>query len=66
MRNIKEPKKPSLACTFCRERKVACGRPPEGSPDPTCNQCARRSFKCEYLNEQQRAKSSKHSRRRRR
>jgi hypothetical protein len=36
IRNSKEPKKPSLACTFCRERKIACGRPAEGSIDPTC------------------------------
>ncbi|KAF9483283.1 hypothetical protein BDN70DRAFT_918496 [Pholiota conissans] len=50
-RNVKEPKKPSLACTFCRERKIACGRPPEGSADPTCNQCARRSFTCTYVKE---------------
>ncbi|CAA7263435.1 unnamed protein product [Cyclocybe aegerita] len=48
LRNVKEPRKPSLACTFCRERKIACGRPPSNSLDPTCNQCARRSFKCEY------------------
>ncbi|KAF8187433.1 hypothetical protein BJ912DRAFT_1059786 [Pholiota molesta] len=47
--NSKEPKKPSLACTFCRERKIACGRPAEGSIDPTCNQCARRSFTCKYI-----------------
>ncbi|KAF8153386.1 hypothetical protein B0H34DRAFT_103627 [Crassisporium funariophilum] len=50
-RNVKEPRRPSLACTFCRERKIACGRPPEGSSDLTCNQCARRSFRCEYVNE---------------
>jgi len=36
VRNVKEPRRPSLACTFCRERKIACGRPPGGSPDPTC------------------------------
>jgi len=41
-------KKPSLACKFCRERKIACGRPPEDAEDQTCNQCARRQFKCEY------------------
>ncbi|KAF8816076.1 hypothetical protein BYT27DRAFT_7185310 [Phlegmacium glaucopus] len=35
-RSINEPRRPSLACTFCRERKIACGRPPDGSPDPTC------------------------------
>ncbi|KAF8877450.1 hypothetical protein CPB84DRAFT_369512 [Gymnopilus junonius] len=27
-KNVKEPRKPSLACTFCRERKISCGRPP--------------------------------------
>lgn len=38
-----EPKKPrkrreavSLACYFCRKRKIACRQPPEGSPDRTC------------------------------
>ncbi|KAF7762314.1 transcriptional regulator family: Fungal Specific TF [Agaricus bisporus var. burnettii] len=41
-------KKLGLACLFCRERKIACGRPSESSPDQTCNQCARRYFKCEY------------------
>lgn len=29
-------KKQSLACLFCRERKIACGRPAEGSTDHTC------------------------------
>lgn len=29
-------RRPSLACFFCRERKIACGRPVEGSADPTC------------------------------
>ena len=29
-------RKQTLACLFCRERKIACGRPPEGSPDDTC------------------------------
>lgn len=48
-RSVSEPRRPSLACTFCRERKIACGRPPTGSPDPTCNQCARRSLRCRYL-----------------
>ncbi|KAL4261953.1 Zn(2)-C6 fungal-type domain-containing protein [Pleurotus pulmonarius] len=47
-------KKQILACLFCRERKIACGRPPEGSEDPTCNQCARRSHKCEYPTESRR------------
>ena len=39
----KEPKEPkkrreavSLACFFCRKRKIACRQPPEGSVDRTC------------------------------
>lgn len=31
-----EQKKQALACLFCRERKIACGRPPAHSPDQTC------------------------------
>ena len=34
-RNHKEPKRPSLACTFCRERKIACDRWTEGGMDST-------------------------------
>ncbi|KAH9048617.1 hypothetical protein EDB83DRAFT_2317365 [Lactarius deliciosus] len=30
-------RKPAIACLFCRERKIACGAPPMGSADPTCN-----------------------------
>ncbi|KAJ7264035.1 hypothetical protein B0H12DRAFT_1230795 [Mycena haematopus] len=41
-------KKQALSCYFCRERKIACGRPDEGSPDGTCNQCARRKIECRY------------------
>ncbi|KAG6900532.1 hypothetical protein C0995_003552 [Termitomyces sp. Mi166 len=40
--------KPIMACLFCRGRKIACGPPPKGSNDPTCNQCARRGLECEY------------------
>lgn len=29
-------KKHSLACLFCRERKIACRRQPEGSDGPSC------------------------------
>ncbi|KAF9444539.1 hypothetical protein P691DRAFT_334967 [Macrolepiota fuliginosa MF-IS2] len=47
-------KKLGLACLFCRERKIACGRPSESNPDQTCNQCARRLFKCEYPTESRR------------
>ena len=36
----KKPKKRreavSLACYFCRKRKIACRQPPEGNPDRTC------------------------------
>jgi len=31
-----EQKRLSLACLFCRERKIACGRPSEDEPDQTC------------------------------
>jgi len=42
-------KKPlTLACFFCRKRKIACGSPPPGRIDRTCNQCARRNLKCVY------------------
>ncbi|KZP20265.1 hypothetical protein FIBSPDRAFT_742488 [Athelia psychrophila] len=47
-------KKQALACLFCRERKIACGRPEAGSDDPTCNQCARRHICCEYPKESRR------------
>lgn len=31
------PKKPlTLACLFCRKRKIACGSPPPGQKDRTC------------------------------
>src|SRR5215471_12178129 len=29
-------KKQALACLFCRERKIACGRPSLDNPDQTC------------------------------
>lgn len=33
---LKKGTKQTLACLFCRERKIACGRPAEGSDDHTC------------------------------
>ncbi|KAK7440469.1 hypothetical protein VKT23_017112 [Stygiomarasmius scandens] len=33
------------ACYFCRARKIVCHRQ---NPDSPCNQCLRRSNKCEY------------------
>ncbi|KAJ7191952.1 hypothetical protein GGX14DRAFT_578539 [Mycena pura] len=41
-------KKQALSCFFCRERKIACGRPEDGSTDRRCNQCARRKIDCTY------------------
>ncbi|KAG8220857.1 hypothetical protein J3R82DRAFT_2351 [Butyriboletus roseoflavus] len=64
MKEAKKPgeqKKQALACLFCRERKIACGRPPAHNPDQTCNQCARRRIKCEYPTESRRGQ---HKRRR--
>ncbi|OAX34272.1 hypothetical protein K503DRAFT_699034, partial [Rhizopogon vinicolor AM-OR11-026] len=49
-----EQKKQVLACSFCRERKIACGRPSAHSRDRTCNQCARRCMKCEHPTESRR------------
>ncbi|EIN14723.1 hypothetical protein PUNSTDRAFT_140947 [Punctularia strigosozonata HHB-11173 SS5] len=43
-----------LACLFCRDRKIACGQPPESSGDRTCDQCARRKLVCEYPTESKR------------
>ncbi|KAF8993677.1 hypothetical protein BDQ17DRAFT_1312024 [Cyathus striatus] len=52
-------KKPPLACLFCRGRKIACGPPLPGSKDKTCNQCQRRSLKCEYPLESRRGMRKK-------
>jgi len=35
-RKTSEQKLQALACLFCRERKIACGRPSAHSPDQTC------------------------------
>lgn len=58
---IKRPaeKKPPLACLFCRGRKIACGPPIPGSKDKTCNQCQRRSLRCEYPLESRRGMRKK-------
>ncbi|KAF8906568.1 hypothetical protein CPB84DRAFT_1770118 [Gymnopilus junonius] len=52
-------KKPPLACLFCRGRKIACGPPLPGSRDKTCNQCQRRSLRCEYPAESRRGMRKK-------
>ncbi|KAJ7104338.1 hypothetical protein B0H15DRAFT_21227 [Mycena belliarum] len=46
-------KKQALSCFFCRERKIACGRPEgealgAGGQEGACNQCARRKIPCTY------------------
>ncbi|KAG6860566.1 hypothetical protein C0995_009780 [Termitomyces sp. Mi166 len=51
--------KPVMACLFCRTRKIACGPPPQGSDDPTCNQCARRGLPCHYPAESRRGQRKK-------
>ncbi|KAF8331211.1 hypothetical protein F5887DRAFT_998849 [Amanita rubescens] len=56
-----EQKKQNLACLFCRERKIACGRPPEGSDDPSCNQCIRRSLECKYPTESRRGQHKRNA-----
>ncbi|KAF9461265.1 hypothetical protein BDZ94DRAFT_1264049 [Collybia nuda] len=52
-------KKPPLACLFCRGRKIACGPPEPGTTEKTCNQCQRRSIKCEYPSESRRGMRTK-------
>lgn len=42
----KEKKQQTLACLFCRERKIACGRPSAGNPDQTCKYV---SLFCSFL-----------------
>ena len=37
-------KKPIMACLFCRERKIACGPPAPGSPNPRCKYVFGSSF----------------------
>ncbi|KAJ4485964.1 hypothetical protein J3R30DRAFT_1427049 [Lentinula aciculospora] len=49
-----EKKSLALACFFCRGRKIACGPQDPNSADRTCNQCHRRSLKCEYPTESRR------------
>ncbi|KAJ6503772.1 hypothetical protein C8R45DRAFT_1070329 [Mycena sanguinolenta] len=52
-------KKQVLACLFCRERKIACFRPPADHPDQTCNQCARRKRTCKYPTESRRGQHTR-------
>lgn len=44
------PKKPlTLACFFCRKRKIACGSPPPGKKDRTCKYVHLFSLSCERV-----------------
>ncbi|KAF9020650.1 hypothetical protein BDZ89DRAFT_958106 [Hymenopellis radicata] len=52
-------RKPVQACLFCRGRKIACGPPVPGGPDNACNQCQRRSLKCEFPCESRRGAARK-------
>ncbi|KAJ7624645.1 hypothetical protein FB45DRAFT_1030781 [Roridomyces roridus] len=52
-------KKQSLACFFCRERKIGCIRPAEDEPDQTCNQCLRRKRPCAYPTESKRGQHTR-------
>ncbi|KXN90630.1 hypothetical protein AN958_03870 [Leucoagaricus sp. SymC.cos] len=54
-------KKPALACVFCRGRKIACGPPSKDGDGKTCNQCERRSLRCEYPTESRRGMRKKPS-----
>ncbi|KAF9010361.1 hypothetical protein BDZ89DRAFT_1078161 [Hymenopellis radicata] len=54
-----DKKQPTLACFFCRGRKIACGAPEPDNPDRTCNQCSRRKLKCEYPKESRRGMRKK-------
>ncbi|KAH9962305.1 hypothetical protein BGW80DRAFT_1180862 [Lactifluus volemus] len=47
-RSVGVQTKQLFACSFCRQRKIACKAPPAESSDKTCDQCARRNRKCEY------------------
>ncbi|KAJ6610522.1 hypothetical protein B0H10DRAFT_109969 [Mycena sp. CBHHK59/15] len=52
-------KKQTMACLFCRERKIGCTRPAEDNLDQTCNQCARRKRRCEYPTESRRGQHTR-------
>ncbi|KAJ7643599.1 hypothetical protein FB45DRAFT_895530 [Roridomyces roridus] len=51
--------KPAIACFYCRNRKIACGPPADGTTQAGCNQCQRRALKCEYPLDCRRGKNKK-------
>ncbi|KAJ6590841.1 hypothetical protein B0H10DRAFT_1830445 [Mycena sp. CBHHK59/15] len=53
------PKKQTLACFFCRSRKIACGHPPDRVEDRTCDQCEKRGIDCKYPTESRRGQHNR-------
>ncbi|KAJ4490918.1 hypothetical protein J3R30DRAFT_3694810 [Lentinula aciculospora] len=53
-RPVEKKKAQTLACNFCRVRKIACGPPLAGTVEKTCNQCQRRSRECIFPTESRR------------
>ncbi|KAJ3733382.1 hypothetical protein DFJ43DRAFT_1175884 [Lentinula guzmanii] len=53
-RPVEKKKTQTLACNFCRVRKIACGPPLAGTVEKTCNQCQRRSRECIFPTESRR------------
>ncbi|KAJ3713132.1 hypothetical protein C8R42DRAFT_300514 [Lentinula raphanica] len=53
-RPAEKKKAQTLACNFCRVRKIACGPPLAGTVEKTCNQCQRRSRECVFPTESRR------------
>lgn len=58
-RPLEKKKAQTLACNFCRGRKIACGPPVAGTVEKTCNQCQRRSLKCVFPTECRRGQRKK-------
>ncbi|KAJ7171272.1 hypothetical protein C8R46DRAFT_1032912 [Mycena filopes] len=54
------PKKQTLACFFCRSRKIACApRALDETEDRACEQCERRGFDCVYPKESKRGQHNR-------
>ncbi|KAJ7246982.1 hypothetical protein C8J57DRAFT_1523200 [Mycena rebaudengoi] len=58
------PKKQTLACFFCRSRKIACNPPAVldeagGSVGRTCEQCEKRKIECKYPKESRRGQHNR-------
>ncbi|KAJ7763195.1 hypothetical protein DFH07DRAFT_399919 [Mycena maculata] len=54
------PKKQTLACFFCRSRKIACApKSVDDTEGRTCGQCERRGFECKYPKESKRGQHNR-------